>query len=196
MDLVPARIGVAIRPYKLARFSGDQAGVWRDEEAILVCMVDGLGHGKDADEAARKAVRFVEKNRAMDLVELMHACDGELRGSRGAAVAIARIDTSSGDMDYVGIGNTRCAIVSHQIHYLGSAYGIVGEGVKPTVIENRKLGRRDVIMFWSDGLPETLRLVATRVRRTTNAQAFADQLIDQFAIDDDDAGIVVIRWDA
>ena len=192
----PVRIGISIRPFRLGRFSGDQAGVWLDADTTLICMVDGLGHGEDAELAARKAVHFVEKNRGMDLAEMMQGCDEELRGSRGAAMAVTRIDKSTGTLEYTSVGNTRCAIIGHKIQYLGGIYGIVGEGINPTIIEQRQLGRRDLVLFWTDGLPETLRLVATRVRRTTNAQAFADELIDEFAIEDDDAGVVVVRWDA
>lgn len=191
-----SRVGVSIRPFRLGRFSGDQAGVWLDRGTTMVCMVDGLGHGEEAEYASRKAVRFVEKNRSMDLINLMRDCNEELRGSRGVAMAVARIDIESGVMEFIGVGNTRCVIVGQQFLYLGSATGVVGSGSPSPLVEQHTLGQGDVIMFWTDGLPETLNMIATRVRRTANAQAFADQLIDQFAIEDDDAGVVVVRWDA
>jgi anti-sigma regulatory factor (Ser/Thr protein kinase) len=190
------RAGVSIRPFKLGRFSGDQAGVWFDKKTIMVCMVDGLGHGEEAEYASRKVVRFVEKNRSMDLINLMRDCNEELRGSRGVAMAVVRIDVESGDMEFIGVGNTRCVIVGRNFLYLGSVTGVVGKGSPSPLVQQHTLGQGDVIMFWTDGLPETLSMVTTRVRRTTNLQAFADQLIDRYAIEEDDAGIVVVRWDA
>jgi len=189
----PAVAGISIRPFRHGRFSGDQAGVWLEDGFSLVCMADGLGHGEDAEIAARKAVETAAANRDLAPCELMHACDEALRGSRGAAVALARLDQAAGVIEYVGVGNTRCVVVGHSNHYLGGTYGVVGEGVGTLAPESYPLGRRDVVIFWTDGLPDTLPLVGTRVRRVSNAQAYADNLLDQHAIDDD-AGVVVLRW--
>ncbi len=192
----PARAGITIRPYKHGRFSGDQAGVWEWNGKITVCMVDGLGHGKDAEVAARGAVECCAANLNLDLMNLMTACDDSLAGSRGAAVALARIDKVSGEMGYVSVGNTRGAVAGREIFHLGGVYGVVGEGVGNARLDHHQLKRRDILLFWTDGMPESLGLVATRLRRVKDARAFANQLIDEHAIDDDDAGVVVLRWDA
>ncbi len=126
---------------------------------------------------------------------MMRECDEALKGGRGAAIALARIDRKSGDLEYVSIGNTRCAIVGQSIAHLGGSYGIVGEGAKPASVERRVLQRRDVLILWTDGLPESLGLVPPQVRRITDAQLFAERLIKDHATDSDDAGVVVFRWD-
>ena len=189
------RCGIAIRPLDWGRYSGDQAGVWFRERSALVCIADGLGHGEPAERAARKAIETVSANQELGLADMMRECDQALKGSRGAAIALARIDLKSGDLEYLGIGNTRCAIVGQSIAHLGGSYGIVGEGAKPASVERRTLQRRDVLILWSDGLPESLGLVAPQVRRITDAQVFAEGLIKEHAIDGDDAGVVVFRWD-
>lgn len=191
----PARVGVSIRPLRQGRFSGDQARVWCDPDSVLVCMVDGLGHGEPAEEAARRAVQCVGDHRDLDLDSLMHECDHALRGSRGAAVGLGRIDRASGALEYLSVGNTRCALVGHHILHLGGTYGVVGEGPNILPAEHHVLQHRDVLILWTDGLPETLHLVAHRIRNSTHAQELADQLIGKFAIDDDDAGVAVLRWD-
>ena len=189
------RCGIAIRPLDWGRFSGDQAGVWCRKRSALVCIADGLGHGEPAEFAARKAVETVGADQELGLADIMRECDKALKGSRGAAIALARIDRNSGDLEYVSIGNTRCAIVGQSIVHLGGSYGIVGEGAKPASVERRTLQRRDVLIFWTDGLPETLGLVAPQVRRITDAQLFAERLIKEHAIGSDDAGVIVFRWD-
>jgi serine/threonine protein phosphatase PrpC len=189
----PSRAGLAIKPYKQGRFSGDQAGVWIDDNATLVCIADGLGHGEHAEVAAKKAVSLVSVNRELDLTPLLLKCDEELRGTRGAALALARIDHQSRSVDFVGIGNTRCATVGRQVTYLGSTYGIVGEGGFRPHAERLDAEKGDILLFWTDGLPETITLIASRVRRMTDCQAYADQLIHQYAKDEDDAGVVVVK---
>ena len=191
----PPRFGVAIRPFKHGRFSGDQAGVWFDESRITACIIDGLGHGEAAETAALEALKFIEHNRGQAILDLIRGCDEQLRGTRGAAIGIAMIDRQTGNLEYAGVGNPRCAIVSNQVVYLGSVYGIVGEGGFVPALERCQLVRRDTIMLWTDGLPEAIRMVPTRVRRMADAQAFSNDLIKQHAIDDDDAGVVIVRWD-
>lgn len=189
----PARMGISIRPYKRGRFSGDQAGVWIDGHHTLVYIADGLGHGEHAEVAARKAVEFVSRNRELALDDLLMGCDEELRGTRGAALALARADQNAHCVDYVGIGNTRCAAVGRQVVYLGSLYGIVGEGGFRPQCERFDFDKGDMLLFWTDGLPETIGLIASRVRRVTDCQAYADQLVEQYAVEEDDAGVVVVK---
>ncbi len=189
------RCGIAIRPLDWGRYSGDQAGVWYRKRSTLVCIADGLGHGEPAERAARKALETVSTNQELGLADMIRECDQALEGSRGAAIALARIDRKSGDLEYVSVGNTRCAIVGQSIILLGGSYGIVGEGAKPASVERRTLQRRDVLIFWTDGLPESLGLIAPEVRRITDAQLYAERLIKEHATDSDDAGVIVFRWD-
>jgi len=48
---------------------------------------------------------------------------------------------------------------------------------------------------WKELLPEALRMLPSPVRRMSDAQAFANHLITQRAIDEDDAAVVVVGWD-
>lgn len=71
--------------------------------ALLV--VDGLGHGPGAAEAAAAAVaafRAVPDLSPAVRLERLHAA---LRGTRGAAAAIAEVDPARGELRYAGAGN-------------------------------------------------------------------------------------------
>jgi|GEM_PF-6385764 len=39
-------------------------------------------------------------------------------------------------------------------------------------------------------------MTSSRIRRADNAQQLAEQLLNEFATGEDDAGVVVVRWDA
>ena len=79
-------------------------------KAILIA--DGLGHGPFAAEAARHAINAfheLEWRGAADAVDYLH---GALRGTRGAAIAVAALDASQRKIFYSGLGNTSGVILS------------------------------------------------------------------------------------
>ena len=79
-------------------------------------MVDGLGHGEFAAMAADEAVRVFQENRNPDLVEQMQYLHGALKKTRGAAVALARLDAGRRQLAYVGVGNiTGCIVTQHRV---------------------------------------------------------------------------------
>lgn len=80
------------RPHPDEHKSGDDAGVVRVGSGAVAVVADGLGHGPLARIAARAAVRTVLSDPKADPVTLLERCDRELRGTRGAAVGIARVD--------------------------------------------------------------------------------------------------------
>ena len=91
---------------------GDAWAVAADQERPAVMVVDGLGHGLGAADAARIALRVFAAEAHLPagaLVEVIHAA---LRGSRGAAVSVARIDRSAGVVTYAGLGNVAGVVTS------------------------------------------------------------------------------------
>jgi serine phosphatase RsbU (regulator of sigma subunit) len=93
----------------------------------MVTVVDGLGHGPDAAEAARLAIRAFHAHvaeRPTRIIERMHDA---MRSSRGAAVAVAEIDAEAGVIRYAGVGNISAAVVSGaEARNLVSHSGTVG----------------------------------------------------------------------
>ncbi|GLS22994.1 transcriptional regulator [Labrys miyagiensis] len=77
-----------------------------------VMVVDGLGHGSLAAEAALAATRIFEKYSALPLPEIIERTHQGLRPTRGAAVAVARIDRVARIVEFVGVGNIAGSIIS------------------------------------------------------------------------------------
>jgi len=77
-----------------------------------VMVVDGLGHGPDAAEAARLAIRAFNSHVRETPTRIIERMHDALRSSRGAAVAVAEIDAESGSIQYAGVGNISGAVVS------------------------------------------------------------------------------------
>jgi hypothetical protein len=68
-------------------------------------VVDGLGHGPLAADAAREAVRVFREQTATDLPEVVRRIHAALRSTRGAAVAVAEAGLAEGVVRFVGVGN-------------------------------------------------------------------------------------------
>lgn len=90
---------------------GDSWAIKEAEGRPLVLVVDGLGHGPQAAEAARKAVECFAMVAWADPAEFVSAAHEILRSTRGAAVAVAQIDRDREEVRFVGVGNIAGVVV-------------------------------------------------------------------------------------
>jgi len=91
---------------------GDAWAVAAEQECPAVMVVDGLGHGLGAADAARLATRAFGEESHLPPAALVGAIHGALRGSRGAAVSVARIDRAREVVTYAGLGNVAGVVSS------------------------------------------------------------------------------------
>lgn len=85
--------------------SGDAWAVRERPGVATVLVVDGLGHGPAASDAADKALRTFESDEETGPERLLRRIDVEIRGTRGAAVAVAELDWTSRTLRFSGVGN-------------------------------------------------------------------------------------------
>lgn len=91
---------------------GDSWSVRHGEGRISFLVVDGLGHGGSAAQAAHEAVAVFEEHATRSPAEILRAAHGRLRSTRGAAMAIAETNLSEGIIRYAGVGNIAATIIS------------------------------------------------------------------------------------
>lgn len=89
---------------------GDSWGCSQQDGDLTILVADGLGHGMEAKLASSEAVRHLHENPGLAPKELLLRVHQALRSSRGAAVAIARIDCSRGKLTYAAVGNISARI--------------------------------------------------------------------------------------
>lgn len=94
------------------RVSGDRTVVLdAGGDSVLFAVLDGLGHGAAAAEAADRAAQVLSDNRAEPLDVLVLLCHRALAETRGAALTLALFD--SGDrVHWLGVGNVESRIVA------------------------------------------------------------------------------------
>lgn len=91
---------------------GDSCVAIETPAGRTLLVVDGLGHGPDAAIAANEAVRLFQRYRGLAVPQILEYIHAGLRHTRGAAVAIARVDTTQPTIIYGGIGNISGALVN------------------------------------------------------------------------------------
>jgi anti-sigma regulatory factor (Ser/Thr protein kinase) len=112
--------------------SGDGWAVERDGRRTIFLVVDGLGHGLTAAEAAREAIRLFRANAKHSPCAIVQALHDGLRSTRGAAVAVTEIRADSGIVKFSGIGNIVACIAGPESprRHMVSHAGTVGHTVR------------------------------------------------------------------
>lgn len=133
--------------------SGDKWCIASDGEKTHCLLVDGLGHGIEAAEAANLAVKRFKENLSKPPKVVLEIVHKSLRGSRGAVGAIAQIDQRDGKLDFCGLGNISAIVVEETSRkHMTSLNGTLGYEARK-MQEFTHLWRSDsVLLMHSDGL--------------------------------------------
>lgn len=115
---------------------------------------DGLGHGPMAALAAQAAVQAFRTGAARTPEQAMEQVHRALRGTRGAAVAVARLEPD-GRLLFCGVGNITAALVTATTRTsLLSHPGIAGHQLHQLRTYEHRLPAHGILVMHSDGLSE------------------------------------------
>ncbi|MFD9002480.1 SpoIIE family protein phosphatase [Streptomyces sp. NPDC059582] len=149
------RAGGVNIPFAGAAYSGDAWAWVRAGDRLTLMLADGLGHGPEAARASTAAARALSHAAHLSPAELLGQLDTALRGTRGAAVALAQLDAKAGRLTFAGIGNIGARLREGDTwRHLLSRPGIVGVH-RPTTLPETRLpwGPDRLLVLHSDGLP-------------------------------------------
>jgi len=149
----PLEIGVVSEPIRGEVACGDGWGIRGSLDTALLMVVDGLGHGTFAADAAREAERILSggsQESVCDIVKDMHAA---LRKTRGAALAIAKIHFDKKLLTFAGVGNVSASIVSMGAsRSIPSHNGTVGHQMSRVQEFTYPWNPDSILVMHSDGL--------------------------------------------
>ncbi|MEU6812771.1 ATP-binding SpoIIE family protein phosphatase [Streptomyces sp. NPDC046831] len=184
------------RPISGEQVCGDTWAVRRPSEggsdALQLLMCDGLGHGPLAARVADRAREAFRASRHTSPAAVLQDVHHGLRGTRGAAVAIALIDLVGRRVHLSGAGNITALVGAGDTRTgLLSMPGIVGLQLpRPRTFEAAFPPGAALVMH-SDGLSERWKPADFPGLFTQDASLVAAQILNQAAVRRDDAGIVV-----
>jgi negative regulator of sigma-B (phosphoserine phosphatase) len=193
----PGRLewGVAIRPAVGEYECGDHQVVVSLGSRFLIGVIDALGHGYEASQTGKRAADLIRTHSSQPLPSLMRTCHDALRGSRGAVVSLALVDTVEDRLSWLGTGNVAGALFRGVVNqprdrrWLPLVPGVVGfrlPSLHPSV-EKMQLGNALVIA--TDGIS---RQFVEDVDPTLDPEQAANVLLEAHA-NGDDALVLVAR---
>jgi negative regulator of sigma-B (phosphoserine phosphatase) len=177
------------------RRSGDLAVFAPTAAGALACLIDGLGHGPEAADAAETCARVVQDNAEAPPQELLELCHGALLDSRGAVMTVAWFDLERPALSWTGVGNVDARLVragpaprEEVALVFGGVLGYRLPKIRPATME---LGRGDVLVMITDGIDGA---ISPALAGGGAAQALADRIFAMHGKGNDDALAVVVRY--
>ncbi|MCO4879633.1 ATP-binding protein [Paraburkholderia caribensis] len=210
-------IGGVCVPYPGESVCGDAWGVEADRDGLTITLADGLGHGPDAHVAAAAAVDVARRRAGRSPATLMELAHGALRPTRGAAVAMARLDLARSQLVFTGTGNIAASIfntgkpalvgggaslgsstaaeAARNAWQLTSRNGIVGHTMRDSQEFEVAWTRDALLILHSDGIGTRWDLAAYPGLHLQPAVMIAAVLYRDFSRRRDDATVVVVKAD-
>jgi serine/threonine protein phosphatase PrpC len=141
-------------PVAQEEVSGDAWSAYMMADKIqLFMLADGLGHGPDAHFAASEAVRIFNEKGHASLIDILLAQHAALKKTRGAAIAIIKIDPFRQEASYLGVGNISGTILTPFKNYSMLSYnGIVGHQFRTLHEMKYPFNNKSILVMHSDGL--------------------------------------------
>jgi anti-sigma regulatory factor (Ser/Thr protein kinase) len=170
---------------------------WACEEVKhgkLLLVTDGLGHGPLAAEASREAVKAFHAHSYLRPSEILKAIHEALRSTRGAAVALAHVDTKDKIVRFVGVGNISGTIMgSTGSRNMVSHNGTVGSEMRKIQEFEYPWFEDAVLVMHSDGISSRWSLDAYPGLIKRHPSLMGAVLYRDFGRGTDDSTIVVVR---
>jgi phosphoserine phosphatase RsbX len=185
---------VAARAHEGAGVSGDLHMVRPLDHGVLVAVVDGLGHGQDAEAAARLAISTLQSEPVRTITALVERCHSVLGRSRGVVMSLAALDARARTMTWLAIGNVEGVLIRAGAPKRESILmrgGIVGHQLPPLRPTTIAVTPGDLLVFATDGIREGF---AEGLRPESPLQEVADRVLARHGRANDDALVLAGRW--
>ncbi|MCG8356253.1 MAG: SpoIIE family protein phosphatase [Kiloniellales bacterium] len=185
------KAGISQRALGDAPYCGDLCASWTSGSKTILCIVDGLGHGRAAAAAAEAAISYVDSHLEGPLPEIFEGCDRAISATRGVAMAIVEADIGACRLSYACIGNTRGQLYGKRTIRLQSQYGIVGGGFRTLTAASIAYDPEDILVLWTDGVSDDVDISRYGPKDLAEPQRLAERVIEDHALGTDDAAVLV-----
>ena len=173
---------------------GDGWMLHEQDGRAVVMVADGLGHGPGAADASREAVRVARENAHRPPIEILDLMHPALHSTRGAAIAIAEIDSHRNTLRYAGVGNIAGVVATGtDTRSLASYTGIVGHAMQSAKEFSYPWAPGSTLIMHSDGVSTRWKLSAYPGLASRHPSLIAGVLYRDFGRATDDATVLVIR---
>jgi anti-sigma regulatory factor (Ser/Thr protein kinase) len=149
----PISLGVISLAMRGELVCGDGWGTRAQDGHSFFMLVDGLGHGTFAAEAAREAERVLADSHSTSAASILRDCHDALKKTRGAAAAIAEISHEKGILTYAGVGNISATVIDgHSRRGIANHNGTLGHQMHKLQEFTVPWNAESILIMHSDGL--------------------------------------------
>jgi anti-sigma regulatory factor (Ser/Thr protein kinase) len=188
--------GVVSLPLAGEEVCGDAWAVDEQPGRSVVLVVDGLGHGLAAADAAREAVASFRRHASQGPEPILRAAHESLQKTRGAAMAVASIEPDRGVVRYAGVGNIAAAVLSPRDDASSSMVshnGTVGHALRKVQEFTHRWSPDSLLVMHSDGLATQWRVGRYPGLAARHPSVIAGVLYRDFRRVRDDVTVLVAR---
>jgi anti-sigma regulatory factor (Ser/Thr protein kinase) len=183
------------RPIANEEISGDSVAARTVDGHHLLMVTDGLGHGPMAAGASNEAVAAFHSTPTIDPATMLAAMHRTTRGTRGAAIAVAAIDSAYTQLRFAGVGNISAFVArSERRNAAMSQPGIVGHQMPRIRAVEVPLDESALVIMHSDGVRETWNLRDNPGLERRRASVIAATVLRDAGSRPDDASVLVARY--
>jgi phosphoserine phosphatase RsbX len=175
--------------------SGDEHLVVRRSSWTRIAVMDGLGHGPEAHEAAAAAAAAVSEVPDAPLRSLFEHCHEALRRTRGVVMTVVSV-ADDGQMEWMGVGNVEAMVVRSAFpnghEGVVTRGGIVGYRLPSLYQGSTRLDVGDLIVMATDGIRSDF---VRSIDPALSPHITASRVLEGYNRGYDDALVVVARYD-
>jgi negative regulator of sigma-B (phosphoserine phosphatase) len=189
--------GVAGQAHEGEGRSGDLAVFAPLARGGLVAVIDGLGHGDAAADAAEMASAIIERYVDEPPQIMLERCHEALRRTRGAVMTLAWFDLQARTMAWTGVGNVEARFVRagagpdarHDSPVVLG--GVVGYNLPRVRMQTIPLEPGDSVVIATDGVAADY---SVSLESGVTAQELADRVLERHGKGTDDALAAAVRY--
>lgn len=192
-------VGVAWGSVPGEQICGDTAVIAATANGALLAVIDGVGHGEAAAEAAERAAEVLRADPDQVLEELVRRCHRALRDSRGVTMALASVNLDQHLVSWLGIGNTQGILTGRPrsgvdpSEVLMQRSGLIGHTLPVLQAETLVIEAGDALALATDGVWP---ITGDALGEPDDAQRLAERVLARLRRPQDDALVLTARFRA
>lgn len=186
-------VGVITRSRLFAEENGDAFVIKHRNQQLLVGVIDGLGHGEQAQAAALAAQAYVQTHDDSPLDKIFLGAGRACRATRGVVMALARF-SSAVRMSFASVGNVEARVCGARERIaLMPRRGIVGVDEAHVSVQEIAWDPQWVFVLHTDGLRAHWQWDDFPELAAEPAREIAARLMRKLAAGNDDATVLAVR---
>lgn len=184
--------GVYLRALHDDFYNGDCIHLKTESTSIRWLHIDGLGHGKEAEDAVQPANGVIEID--TEIGERMGIVSQRLNAGRGGVGIMAELDINKESVAITGVGDMSVYIISNgEKRQIALSPGVLGHGHRSIEVSNLAFPKQALLITASDGIRASWNIKTLPYLWRLHPQMIALVMGQILGRNNDDRSLVVVR---